>query len=172
MPNEFETPYKMHPSVLDSMLQLPLLSLGTGGEASAECAYIPSAIRHFTISSRWRKRVNDSFCAHSTMEPRSDTFIIEMFSSQESEAASISIACLEPEAIKSAAVEFAVPPELCFQYKWQQVQSKEKEHDSNGETNGNASESHTKVVISVEKQFGVCPEISSIQAIKDWTSSL
>ncbi|KAK3361805.1 hypothetical protein B0T24DRAFT_96122 [Lasiosphaeria ovina] len=111
MPLKHETPYKVQPSVLDTMLQLPLLSLGTRGKAGADVTYLPSAIRHVTVSSRWKKRMNESFCAHSTVEPRSGTFMVDTFSSPGSEAASISMAGSELKAVPIAAPEPAKPRE-------------------------------------------------------------
>jgi len=180
MPLGFETPYKLHPSVLDSMLQLPLLSLGTRGVADTHCAYLPSAIRHFTLSSRWRKRTNESFCAHSTAEPRSESFMVETFSSPGSEAASISIAGLEFSTIKTAATQVSEPRELCFQFKWRPLKK--------AEVNGDTPKTRAKVVIvteaatpdkdplvnavsqAIENSTGTKPPTVSLQCIKGWSS--
>ncbi|KAK0624155.1 hypothetical protein B0T14DRAFT_583400 [Immersiella caudata] len=185
MPMAFETPYKLHPSILDSMLQLPLLSLGTRGAAGPDCAYIPSAVRHFTLSSRWRKRTNESFCAHSTAEPRSESFMVEAFSSPGSDAASISIAGLEFQAIRSERPKLAGPRELCFQFKWEPV----KEAQANGNADGDASKAGAKVVLlaeagrvdkedplvkavaqRIEEHTGTRPEVTSLDKVNDWSS--
>ncbi|KAK0648284.1 hypothetical protein B0T16DRAFT_388549 [Cercophora newfieldiana] len=183
MPMAFETPYKLHPTILDSMLQLPLLSLGTRGAAGPDCAYLPSAIRHFTLSSRWKKRTNESFCAHSTAEPRSDSYMVEAFSSPGSDAASISIAGLEFQAIHTVRPKLAGPRELCFQFKWEPV----KETQANGNANGDAPKPGTKVVLlsegpagkdtlveavaqRIQDHTGTRPEVSSLENVKDWSS--
>ncbi|KAK0714128.1 hypothetical protein B0T26DRAFT_874079 [Lasiosphaeria miniovina] len=185
MPLEHETPYKVHPSVLDTMLQLPLLSLGTRAKAGADVTYLPSAIRHVTVSSRWKKRMNESFCAHSTVEPRSGTFMVEIFSSPGSEAASISMAGLELKAMRMAAPGPAKPRELSFQFKWEKV----KQPEASGEANGNTQKAAANVVIvteaeksekdplvaalvrTMQEHTGSSPRVSSLQAISDWSSS-
>jgi len=183
MPLAHETPYKLHPSILDSMLQLPLLSLGTRGAAGSGCGYLPTAIRHFTLSSRWRKRRNESFCAHSTAEPRSNSFMVEAFSSPGSESASISIAGLEFETIEAAAAKFPEPRDLCFQFKWEEVKAPE----ADGEAAANASKVGAKIVLvadaesqdkdpfvkalsqSIEEYTGTRPQVSSFLSITDWS---
>ncbi|KAK4450516.1 putative polyketide synthase [Podospora aff. communis PSN243] len=184
MPMAFETPYKLHPSILDSMLQLPLLSLEFRGAAGPDCAYIPSAIRHVTLSSRWKKRANESFCAHSTMEPRSESFMVEAFSSPGSAAASITIAGLEYQAIRSERPKLAGPRELCFQFKWEPV--KEMESDSSGK--GEAPKACAKVTLltgpafidkdplvkavaqRIEEHTGTRPEVTSLDKVNNWSS--
>ena len=184
MPMAFETPYKLHPTILDSMLQLPLLSLGTRGAAGPDCAYVPSAIRHFTLSSRWRKKTNESFCAHSTAEPRSEAFIVEAFSSPGSDAASISIAGLEFQAMQATRPKLAGPRELCFQFKWESV----KEAKANGDASSDAPKSGSKVILlteagsadkdplvaavakRIEGHTGTRPQICSMQDVSDWSS--
>ncbi|KAK3368030.1 hypothetical protein B0H63DRAFT_424209 [Podospora didyma] len=181
MPLEHETSYKIHPSILDAMLQLPLLCLGTRGTVNANVAYLPSAIRHITVGGRWKKRANETFCAHSTVEPRAETFMVESFSSPGSEAASISIAGLELKVLQNAALEHSKPRELTFQFKWEPI----KEEADTKET----AKSNPKVVIvteaakaekdplvaalakTIEQQIGTAPQVSSLKAVKDWTST-
>ncbi|KAK1753759.1 putative polyketide synthase [Echria macrotheca] len=185
MPMSHETPYKLHPSVLDSMLQLPLLSLGTRGAVGTECAFLPSAIRHFTLRTRWRKRANETFRAHSTVEPRSSSFMVEIFSSPGSEAASISVAGLEFTELKATSAHITEPRELCFKFNWEPARIPR----FTSETKTDASKPTAKVVLVVQdggggehsplvralcqlikEHTGAHPEITSLQGIKDWTS--
>ena len=182
MPLEFETPYKLHPSILDAMLQLPLLSLATRDGAKEEGAHLPCAIRHISVSSRWRKRVNESFCAHSTVEARTGCFMVETFSSPGSGAASISIAGLQLKPLHAVVPESEKPRELCFQFKWEPI----KEAKANGAANGDRAKSGTKVVIVAEHQdklvsalssmiedhTGLRPQVSSLEKVDDWSNRL
>lgn len=182
MPMEFETPYKLHPSILDAMLQLPLLSLAARTEESAsDGPHLPCAIRHVSVSSHWRKRAGESFCAHSTVEARTGCFMVEVFSSPSSVAASISIAGLQLKPLETPFLESKKPRELCFQFNWEQI----KEAQANGTANGDPPKSGAKVVIVAEKndklvtelsslikdRTGARPQISSLDTVKDFGGS-
>lgn len=191
MPLDHETEYKIHPSVFDALLQLPLLSLNArnnNSEAENTC-YLPSAIRHVSIRSKWSKNVGESFCVHSTAEPRSGTFMVEAFASPGSDAASISVAGLELQAIQQEASEAAEPRELCFQINWEAVTETAQ---ANGEANGDAKSTDKKksiVIISedanpdndalisalsrkIKDATGSGAQTSKLSQIKDWKNSI
>ncbi|KAM7218886.1 putative polyketide synthase [Rhypophila decipiens] len=178
MPMEFETPYKLHPSIMDAMLQLPLLSLAARTDGASEGAHLPCAIRHVSVNSRWRKQPGDSFCAHSTVEARTGCFMVEAFFSPSSGAASISMAGVQLKPLDMEEHESERPRELCFRFNWESI----KEARANRTANGDSAKSGIKVVIVAEKEdklvselsaliegcTGTRPQVSSMDAINDW----
>lgn len=181
MPMEHETSYKMHPSILDTMLQLPLLSVALQNDGEGACAHLPYSIRHFTQDTRWRKHAN--FSARSTVEPRDETFMVEVFATQASEFPTLSMAGLELRPVRAPIAPPAPPRELCYQFQWQAV--KKKVEASRKE----APQTKTKLVIVSEaeepntdglvravaqlvaQETGTRPLISSLHAIRNWTSN-
>ncbi|KAM7198885.1 putative polyketide synthase [Naviculisporaceae sp. PSN 640] len=182
MPMEFETPYKLHPSILDAMLQLPLLSLAArAGDETSDIPHLPCAIRHVNVSSRWKKQAGESFCAHSNVEARSGCFMVEAFSSPSSGAASISIAGLQLRPLEFELPESEKPRELCFQFNWEPI----KQTKNNSTAGGDASKSGASVVIVAEKEdrlvtelssliaesTGSRPQVSSLDSVKEFSNS-
>ncbi|KAK3690558.1 hypothetical protein B0T22DRAFT_516168 [Podospora appendiculata] len=176
MPMEHETPYKVHPSVLDAMLQLPLVSLATRNKSGADTTYLPSAIRHVRVTPKWRKLANENFCAHSSIEPKNGTFMVETFSSPGSEAAAISISGLQLKALPSAALAAAEPRELCFRFQWEPVTEAEAGEANSGAEVVIVTESElaekdplaAAVSQAVKKHTGSTPRVSTLEAIKDF----
>ncbi|KAK4225303.1 putative polyketide synthase [Podospora fimiseda] len=180
MPLEFETPFKMHPAVLDAMIQAPLLSLKSKNETQPLGAHLPVFIRHVSVLGGWKKRPNDSFCVHSTLEPKSGTFMVEAFSSTGSSAASVSMSGLELKALKTIQGRKTGPRQLCFQFEWQPL-------SSDAQSGGQAAKvkSEPKVVIvtedekdplvsalskTLESHIGATPRLSSLDGISDFSS--
>lgn len=199
MPLEHETGYKIHPAMLDELLQLPLLSLGAGGHGkSTTTSYLPAAIRHLSINSRLRKKAGQTFCAHSNVEDSSKgseaSFMIEAYSAPGSVAAAISIAGLEFESLKAEREESGGPRELCFQVRWEELKA-ENRPDADKRSDNKADEKASKdtstpniaiiteapnpntsplikaVYNQIEQQTGKQARISSLQKITDFTHS-
>ncbi|KAK3343335.1 hypothetical protein B0H65DRAFT_428251 [Neurospora tetraspora] len=199
MPLEHETGYKIHPAVLDGLLQLPLLSLGAGGhDKSAGTSYLPAAIRHLSISSRLKKKPGQTFCTHSNVEDSSKggeaSFMIEAFASPGSETAAISIAGLQFESLEAQKEESGGPRELCFQVRWGELKAGNRPDADNRDDNKadikepkdeptrniaiitetpnpNTSPLIKAVYNQIEEQTGKQARISSIQKIADFSNS-
>jgi acyl transferase domain-containing protein/NADPH:quinone reductase-like Zn-dependent oxidoreductase len=184
MPMKHETPYIVHPSVIDSLLQLPLFSFERGTQGGAELAYLPSAIRHVTVRSPWSHRQSESFSIHSTPETRTNRFMVEVVSTPGSPTAHISFAGLEFKALKSISSEMAAPRELCFKVNWEPLNKAKLHRDDNS----SSFKSHASVVIvtevddgakdpllraltsEIKQQTGVPPRLCPLDAIDDWRS--
>jgi acyl transferase domain-containing protein/NADPH:quinone reductase-like Zn-dependent oxidoreductase len=118
MPYGFETPYRVHPSILDAMFQLPLLNIGAGDVAGLKPC-LPTAIKQLYLSAGWTRRPGESFYAYSTIETKYNTFKVEASSSSEADAALVSILGFQLSPVRSPSAVIADPRELCFKIKWQ-----------------------------------------------------
>ncbi|KAK4642160.1 Type I Iterative PKS [Podospora bellae-mahoneyi] len=182
MPVDFETPFQIHPSVLDAMLQVPLLNLKST-EDGIPTAHLPVAIRHVTVRTPWKKRVNDTFCIHCNLEPKTATFMVEVFSGASSGAAAISMSGLVMKAVRTGQKDTKAPRELCFQYNWQPfAQAKCKGHSSDEKTK-KRSDSDIVIVTeedndplvsalchAIEASTGLSPRVSSMDNLSDFGS--
>lgn len=185
MPNEHETSYKIHPTVVDVMLQLPLSSLSS---VHADCAHLPSAIQQVHVSASWRKKQGEGFHVQSTREAKTGGFVVEAYSTQATESASVSIMGVQYTAMKNTANEVADPRELCFKMEWEPVGDRPIE-SSEGEAQAQAPTAAKKTVIvsesekaekdglvvavsqAIELQTGARPEVSSLRKIADFNSN-
>ncbi|KAK1833028.1 putative polyketide synthase [Podospora conica] len=170
MPMGHETAYKMHPSILETMLH----------EGNEMCAHLPYSIRHFTQNMRWRKHAK--FSATSTVETRAETFMVELFSPPASESPTLSMAGVEMRPVRVPTAPQAPPRELCYQFEWQAA----KKPDPNW---AKTPQAKARIVIASEAEepymdglvrtlarlvldeTGIRPVISSLHAIKDWASN-
>ncbi|KAL2023345.1 hypothetical protein VTK56DRAFT_3083 [Thermocarpiscus australiensis] len=190
MPMQYETPYKVHPQVLDAMLQIALLNHealpGTGakdpGEKAVEAAHLPSAIRHVSVYSKWRKTADDCFSVWSGPEARRTNTLLVEVSSTDPQSPDIVIAGLEFKSLESRPPEVPRPRELCFKLDWEQLHKAEPENQSQLKTPakvvivtepGNAAKDPLVGALSsaIKRHTGVAPAIRPLQAINDWTSS-
>ncbi|KAK4195700.1 hypothetical protein QBC40DRAFT_185185 [Triangularia verruculosa] len=173
MPMEFETPFKIHPSVLDAMMQVPLLNMQST-EDGEPTAHVPVAIRHVTVRTPWKKRANDTFCIHASSEPKTGTFMVEAFSGASSGAAAISMSGLEMKALKIGQRDTNAPRELCFQFEWQPL----AENKGKGQSKTNSdivivTEDEKDPLVSalyraIESGAGTSPRISSLDNLTDF----
>ena len=151
MPMEHETAYTIHPTILDELLQLPLLSLSAGGhDKTTGASYLPVAIRHLTISSRLKKKPGQTFCAHSNVEESGKgdetSFMIEAFASPGSATAAISVAGLQFETLDVEKEESVGPRELCFQVRWEELKLEDEvdaEKNDNDKADSNTDTKET-----------------------------
>ncbi|KAK3503197.1 hypothetical protein B0T13DRAFT_486143 [Neurospora crassa] len=200
MPLGHETGYRIHPALLDELLQLPLLNLGAGmQDKSTGTSYLPAAIRHLTIRSRWKKKPGQTFCAHSGVENsskgRDASFMIEAFTSPGSTTAAISVAGLQFESLEAEKEESGRPRELCFQVRWEEFKTEDRPDANNSDDNmadtkepEDMSTSNIAIITEmpnpdtsplikavynqIQRRTGKQARISSIQKITDFTKSL
>jgi acyl transferase domain-containing protein/NADPH:quinone reductase-like Zn-dependent oxidoreductase len=183
MPLKHETSYKLHPAVIDAMLQVPLLGPETKTEGGIETANIPCSIRHISLPSRWGQKTGDRFAIRAAAEPKTTSSMVELFTEQNLSAA-ISIAGLKFRRLKSVPRAAAAPRELCFKLNWEPL----REAKPSAPGNANAAKGRAGVVIvtdgverandpviaalsrEIKKHTGVLAKICPLQDISDWTS--
>jgi hypothetical protein len=183
MPLKHETSYKLHPAVIDAMLQVPLLGPETKTEGGIETANIPCSIRHISLPSRWGQKTGDRFAIRAAAEPKTTSSMVELFTEQ-SLSAAISIAGLKFRRLKSVPRAAAAPRELCFKLNWEPL----REAKPSAPGNANAAKGRAGVVIvtdgverandpviaalsrEIKKHTGVLAKICPLQDISDWTS--
>jgi acyl transferase domain-containing protein/NADPH:quinone reductase-like Zn-dependent oxidoreductase len=188
MPMEFETPYKVHPSLIDAMLQIPLLSLkleGMGmGNKGDGSAYLPTGIRYLIVRPGFSKRASEDFSAHSSRDARTGAFVVDSFCVTDPAMAVISIAGLEFKAWKPTVPEPAAPRELCFKFDWEPL----KEESTSSAENAGRLKSRESIVIvaqgqdaprnplvaavarKIEQSTGIKPHITPLEKIDDWNN--
>jgi acyl transferase domain-containing protein/NADPH:quinone reductase-like Zn-dependent oxidoreductase len=120
MPLEHETPYELHPAVIDAMLQTSLFGCGAQTEEeSAETASLPSSVRHITFRPQWSGKTGERFAVTAIPEPKTDSFMVELFSTASGAPAVMSMSGLKFKALKTAPQETPAPRELCFKIDWE-----------------------------------------------------
>lgn len=184
MPLKYESPYKLHPAVIDAMLQVPLLGPGTKAQGGIETAHLPFSIGHISLPSRWSQKTGDRFAIRAMAEPKTTSWLVELLAEKSSSAA-ISIAGLKLGHLKSAPRAAAAPRELCFKLNWEPL----REAKPSTTENGSARKGRAGIVIvtdgaerardpviaalsrEIKKHTGVLPQVCPFQAINDWTRS-
>lgn len=182
MPMKYETPYNVHPSIIDTMFQIPLLDLKPLDASGDSTAYFPSAIRHLIVRPHWSNRTSREFTAHSAIDPRTGACMVEIFLTLGPAAAVISMADVEFKASRPTPPKPAAPRELCFKFDWEPL--KEAEPTDN---DGGAVKPHAAVVIvtegedgsrdplvtalarEIEGYTGITPRTSPLEAIRNWS---
>ncbi|AEO60438.1 polyketide synthase [Thermothelomyces thermophilus ATCC 42464] len=119
MPLEHETPYTIHPAVLDAMLQIPLLYPDAKSEVkTSDAACLPSSIRHMIIRSHWTHKSGDSFEVSAAPEPKTASFMVELFSAAGA-AAAVSMSGLKFKPLECKPQEPPSPRQLCYKTTWE-----------------------------------------------------
>ncbi|KAL8362903.1 hypothetical protein RB601_008930 [Gaeumannomyces tritici] len=133
MPNHYMTESVLHPSVLESLIQMywPILGAGRAG-STAETVYLPSSVGKITISREVTKHTKDTGSIiraygearfpDSEHEP-SPTNVSIMATAPESKDLLVQIQDLKVAPIMDgeAEVEANAPRELCYKLEWEQV---------------------------------------------------
>ncbi|KAK4153766.1 polyketide synthase [Chaetomidium leptoderma] len=184
MPLAHETPYKIHPSIIDTVLQVPLLNPASQSAEGSENGLLPSSIRHLTLQSQWSPRTGERFVVRATPEPKTASFMAELFPLLGSAAAVVSIAGLNFKPLESTRQEAAAPRKLCFKINWERA----KEAEARKPGGESMSKSGASVVIVTESEddakdplvatlsreigeyTGISVRVCPLHAIKDWTS--
>jgi NADPH:quinone reductase-like Zn-dependent oxidoreductase len=118
MPYGFETPYKLHPSIVDSLLQSPLLNTDTGAAPGLKCG-IPKFFKQLYLGAGWTKLPLESFFVRSTTEE--GRFTVEASSSSKFNVVSMLISGLQLRAAQIKPPVPAGPRQLCFKVEWHPV---------------------------------------------------
>ncbi|KAF7533432.1 hypothetical protein G7054_g7092 [Neopestalotiopsis clavispora] len=129
MPMEHQTPYYVHPSLLDQVFQLSFLILGAGrGDMST--LYMPSAIQELHITTATPSTVGTKIHAIAQGEPDLKTpkavdFVVDALLQPEDEQAIISLVGLRMTPVKSESTVSDEARKLCFKMKWDPVDKTE-----------------------------------------------
>ncbi|ORY68325.1 acyl transferase domain-containing protein [Pseudomassariella vexata] len=180
MPMNYETPYLVHPAILDSMVQLAESDLGIAGFGVPQ---LPSAIKQLQIhlNNSFKKRPGSKFFVQSTKDSKSGSFLVELFSTLETDIPSISMLGLELSTLRVAATQAIDPRELCFKVQWE----KTAERQVNGVNPEHMKMYGERVVIvadrapndmlvsalskAIEYHTGINPTVCSLQKIQDFS---
>lgn len=121
MPLEHETPYKLHPAIVESMLQAPLFGFRNGGGRSIRTPCLLSSIHHITIRTDWSPRTGDGLIVKATPEEKTASSMVELFPTAggmvvATSAVSMSGLAFRPLVPTPKAKN--APRELCFKVNW------------------------------------------------------
>lgn len=161
MPEEYQTPYHVHPSLLDQVLQLSFPILGAGRPSvGMNTLYMPSFIqelhvqRDITLSTlpNDKLRVIGSGVPD-LVTPKATDFSMDAILSRPGAAdgaarSLISVVGLCMTPVKGEASNVDAPRELCFKLQWENVSKPEEENPADSEATsdsgyvGSSDESH------------------------------
>lgn len=180
MPLAYESSYLVHPATLEPLIQVSQADLGIDGVADLQ---LPCAIRqmHIDSSEYWERTAGSKFTVQSTRDPKSGSFLAELFASAESEDPLVSILGLELAPLKTSTPEPPKPRELCYKIQWEQAE----ERHANGVSHAYVKSHGERVTIVTERDrhdilvaslceviklhSGITPNISSLGQIKDFS---
>jgi acyl transferase domain-containing protein len=141
MPSAHQSPYLVHPTMLDHVVQLvfPILGAGYG---RMKTLYMPSAVRELYIATAGVARhVGQPLYLScdgrlGPDRPESTHFTIHAFSSPhdhgEAEAPLLSIVDLRMSPVRNKAAGSDMPRELCFRLDWEPISTCEQQSDDDG----------------------------------------
>ncbi|KAI0386667.1 ketoacyl-synt-domain-containing protein [Hypomontagnella monticulosa] len=180
MPMAYESSYLIHPATLEPLIQVSHADLGVDGVADLQ---LPSAIKqmHIDTSEDWERTPGSKFTVQSIRDPKSGSFLAELFPSAESESPLVSILGLELAPLKTVTPEPPKPRELCYKIQWEQAEGRH----ANGVSHAHVRYHGERVTIVTERDrndvlvaplcdvikihSGIAPKISSLVNIKDFS---
>lgn len=179
MPMEYEAPYIIHPSIIDSLLQLPNSDFGIDGNGRPQQPYAFKQLR-LDLDSSWQRTPGSRFYVQSTKEEgKKSSYTLELFPAADVESASVTILGLEVEPLK-VAVQMAVKPrDLCFKVNWENIEDRQVNNieDSHGKNVGKKvsiiterpqnDELVASLTKAVKSHSGIVPTVSSLAGVKD-----
>lgn len=180
MPEGFETSYVVHPSVIDPLLQLPNSDLGIDGVGKPQLPYALKQLQ-VNIGRSWEKTPGSRFFVQSTREEgKKPSYMLELFSEAETEAAAVTIVGLELEAPKAGSRAADKPRSLCFKVDWETTPGRQ----ANGVDGSREKYADKRVTIITERSSndvlvatvakavkahsGIMPEVSSLADVKEY----
>jgi acyl transferase domain-containing protein/NADPH:quinone reductase-like Zn-dependent oxidoreductase/NAD(P)-dependent dehydrogenase (short-subunit alcohol dehydrogenase family)/acyl carrier protein len=121
MPLEHESSYKLHPAIVESMLQAPLFSFRNGGGGSTQTPCLLSSIHHVTIRTDWSPRTGDGLIVKTTPEEKTASSMVELFPTAGGmvvATAAVSMSGLMFRPLVPPPKAKTAPRELCFKVNW------------------------------------------------------
>lgn len=172
MPEEYQTPYHVHPSLLDQVLQLSFPILGAGRPSIAggmNTLYMPSFIqelfiqRNITLSTLPGDKLRVVGRGEPDLEaPKATDFSMDAILSRPDDEESngsclVSVLGLCMTPVKGEGSTVDIPRELCFKMEWEPVLKPEEEIAANSETTSDSGYVGSSDELSREK-----PEVAPL----------
>lgn len=131
MPMEYQTPYYVHPSLLDQVFQLSFPILGAG-RCGMSTLYMPSAIQELHITTDTPSLAGTEIHAVAQGSPDFETpkavdFVVDALLRPDDEQAIISLVGLQMTPVKSESSVSDEPRKLCFKMQWDEIDQAEDE---------------------------------------------
>lgn len=177
IPDEFETNYVMHPSVIDPLLQLPNSDFGIDGKGSPQLPFALKQLQVNVSNNAWKRTPGSRFFIQSTREgSKKSSYTLELFADAEAEDAAVTILGLEMEASKATSQAADKPRSLCFKVDWEsmperQANGAEKHADKKVTIVTERSSSNDLVSLlakTIETQSGIVPKISNLTDVEEY----
>lgn len=184
MPEEHQTPYHVHPALLDQVLQLSFPILGAGRPSvGMNTLYMPSFIQELhvqrditlsTLSGDKLRVIGHGVPDHAS--PKATDFSMDAILSRPSDADAHSRSlinvlglCMTP--VKGEVSVLDTPRELCFKMQWEPVHKAKDETAANSETTSDSGYvgSSDELSVSVEKKEGDALLVSEVSSLSDDT---
>lgn len=181
MPEEYQTPYHVHPALLDQVLQLSFPILGAGRPSvGMNTLYMPSFIQELhvqrditlsTLSGDKLRVVGQG--VPDLASPKATDFSMDAVLSRPNDTdahgrclINVLGLCMTP--VKGEGSVLDTPRELCFKMQWEPVVSKsEEETAANSETTSDSGYVGSSDELSVEKNEGDAPLVSEVSSLSD-----
>ncbi|KAI1808155.1 ketoacyl-synt-domain-containing protein [Daldinia bambusicola] len=180
MPLAYESPYLVHPAMLEPLFQISQAEFGFEGTARPQ---LPSAIKqiYVNISDDWERTPGSKFVVQSTRDENSKSSLAELFAPANSEFPSVSMLGLEFTSLKTATSKPPSPRELFYKIHWEQTE----ERHANGVSHTHLRSNGERITIVTERarddtliaslseviklHSGIDPNISSLIRVKDFS---
>ncbi|KAI0130517.1 polyketide synthase [Xylariales sp. AK1849] len=147
MPMGYQTPYCIHPALLDQVFQLSFPILGSG-RLGMSTLYMPSAIQELGILRNTLSTAGEQIhvVAHGRPDlktPKATDFSMDALLSPGEGNAVISLVGLRMTPVKSEGALSDEPRELCYKLQWEPAVRSEVEECSASETGASHGSSHS-----------------------------
>ena len=184
MPLGHETSYALHPSVIDALLQVPLIVLGTQADKEDQIAYLPCSVRHIILQSQWNGKAGQTFAINATQGTETSGFMVELTAGSNLAPCVMCMSGLDFKALELDPLAAPAPRELCFKVTWEPLEEPES---GPTQVKGPEIAGASVVVVSEEEpgvehallgelcreintHAGVSPRVCKLDAIDDWDS--
>jgi acyl transferase domain-containing protein/NADPH:quinone reductase-like Zn-dependent oxidoreductase len=184
MPLGHETSYTIHPAIIDTMFQVPLLIRGADGKEEGQKPQLPSSIRRIILKAPWKQGTGQSFCVNATPETRTDSFMVELSAPPRYVRGILCMSGLEFKALQPAPLSVPAPRELSFKIEWKPLGEPESTRTEINKptaagagivvvTESKQGAKHPLVAAlcgEIEEQVGVSPQVCKFEAIDSWNA--
>lgn len=180
MPEEYQTPYHVHPALLDQVLQLSFPILGAGRPSvGMSTLYMPSFIQELHVQ---RDITLSTLCGDKLRvvgqgvpdlaSPKATDFSMDAVLSRPDDIdahgrslINVLGLCMTP--VKGEGSVLDTPRELCFKMQWEPVAKPEEETAANSETTSDSGYVGSSDELSVEKREGDALLVSEVSSLSD-----
>lgn len=169
MPMGHETPYKLHPSIIHSMIQVADSDMGLTGTGTPR---LPRAFHRVRIQldEGWRREFGSRYTVQSnTAAGKSESLLVELFDATgpDPETSLVSILGFEHTTLETSPSGSADPEDLCYKTVWEPA----AERQSNGVDNGHI-QSHDRRVVIVSSCTSVDALVNKLTTIIEGSTGI